>query len=62
MSRDDMSYLQNRVDPMPPHGTGQLFTFHYQDTGEEFGIGTREEYDALKTLGYVDPHSFLKAA
>jgi hypothetical protein len=62
MSRDDMSYLQNRVDELPPHGTGQLFTFHYNDTGEEFGVGTKEEYDALKALGYVDPDSFLKAA
>jgi len=62
MTGNDMSYLQNRVDELPPHGTGQLFTFHYADTGEEFGIGTREEYDALKGLGYVDPASYLKAA
>lgn len=54
MSRDDLSYLANRTGRAP---AAALFTFHYPDTGEEFGIGTMAEFDALKSAGIIDPYA-----
>lgn len=60
MNRDDQSYLMDRTQPLAAKSEA-LYTFHYNDTGEEFGIGTLVEYESLKTLGYIDPASYTKA-
>lgn len=60
MARDDLSYLANRTKAARRR-PDPLFTFHYDSDGVEFGIGTLDEFDALKKLGMIDPDTHTRA-